>query len=307
MTGKTEILFDASVPGCKSAYRRFLISASKGLDQGWSKQWINPYALYSPAGVTQQDSAMGSYLNRPDVRRALHVEDAPVTSWPQPDGGFEYTQEYSACSWGQFPDDDPPDSMIAFYRYVVPRLQTVVVYNGDADPCVSYEGTRTAIERVGFPQLAGGAYRPWFYRKEPVPASLLVEKAALYGPYLLAQETPPQLGGEVVDYEHNFAFATFHGSGHMVPQFRPEASLHFLRKLVSFERLSPLLPSNDTLETMSDNEFSAFLDQWTDKAKAVVGRSRAVPLAYAGRLSGVMSAGGASSASSSSQEVEVFN
>ena len=26
-----------------------------------------------------------------------------------------------------------------------------------------YEGTRTAVERVGFAGLDGGQYRPWFY------------------------------------------------------------------------------------------------------------------------------------------------
>jgi Serine carboxypeptidase len=29
-----------------------------------------------------------------------------------------------------------------------------------------------------------------------------------------------QYGGEVVNYEEGLAFVTFHGSGHMVPQFR---------------------------------------------------------------------------------------
>lgn len=51
--------------------------------------------------------------------------------------------------------------MVDFYRKIAPKLTTTLVYNGDTDPCVSYEGTRTAIKSVGFPEIEGGAYRPW--------------------------------------------------------------------------------------------------------------------------------------------------
>ena len=39
--------------------------------------------------------------------------------------------------------------MIDFYRRIAPKLKTTIVFNGDVDPCVSYEGTRNAIEKVG--------------------------------------------------------------------------------------------------------------------------------------------------------------
>jgi cathepsin A (carboxypeptidase C) len=38
--------------------------------------------------------------------------------------------------------------MIDFYRRIAPQLRTTIVFNGDTDPCVSYEGTRTAIKQV---------------------------------------------------------------------------------------------------------------------------------------------------------------
>ena len=53
--------------------------------------------------------------------------------------------------------------MVDFYREIAPKLRRTFVFNGDSDPCVSYEGTRTAIERVGFAVLPGGFYRPWFF------------------------------------------------------------------------------------------------------------------------------------------------
>ena len=53
----------------------------------------------------------------------------------------------------------------------------------------------------------------------------------------------------------------------MVPQFRPQAALHMLSKLISYQDLSPLLPLNATLESVSDTGFTQFMDEWTEKAK----------------------------------------
>ena len=61
-------------------------------------------------------------------------------------------------------------SMVDFYRYIAPKLKRTVVFNGDTDPCVSYEGTRTALESItsatmhrglgnaDFSELPGGAF-----------------------------------------------------------------------------------------------------------------------------------------------------
>jgi len=85
----------------------------------------------------------------------------------------------------------------------------------------------------------------------------------------LTVDVGAQMGGHVVDYEHGLSFVTVHGSGHMVPQFRPQAALHMMKKLVTFEIMSPLLPLNATLENMSDASFSATLDSWTEMAMAL--------------------------------------
>lgn len=122
--------------------------------------------------------------------------------------------------------------MVDFYRYLAPRLRRTIVFNGDTDPCVSYEGTRAAVEAVGFPKLDGGAQRPYFVNATGVPLALLDEKPLLFGPSLAVVPAGPQFGGHVTDYANGLAFVTVHGSGHMVPQFRPRAGLHLLRKLV---------------------------------------------------------------------------
>ena len=117
--------------------------------------------------------------------------------------------------------------MLAFYRDIVPRLKIAFVYNGDTDPCVSYEGTRTAVKRIGFPELDGGSQRPWFYNMTGSPLDVLATKSPLFGPNLVAQDMGAQLGGEVISYEYGLSFVTVHGSGHMVCQPCPEEGMHW--------------------------------------------------------------------------------
>ena len=251
-------------PECKAAFRKFLISTSKGFSQEWDKQWILDYSLFGPAGQFEEDELMAKWMMSEAVRQALHVTDSPAKEWPMIDEGLDYTSQYAACN----PDAVPgTPSMIDFYREIAPKLSIVVVYNGDTDPCVSYEGTRTAISRVGFAELDGGGYRPWFYNHTAASLGVIKEKAPLFGPDLNPFDTGAQFGGEVVNYQHNLQFVTFHGSGHMVPAFRPQAALHFLQKVINLQPLSPMLPSNATLLAMTDKQFDKMLDKWTDTAK----------------------------------------
>ena len=57
---------------------------------------------------------------------------------------------------------------------------------------------------------------------------MLAIKDALFGPDLSFQDLGMQFGGEVVDFEEGLAFVTVHRLGHMVPQFCPQALLHFI-------------------------------------------------------------------------------
>ena len=87
---------------------------------------------------------------------------------------------------------------------------------------------------------------------------LLMSKAPLFGPNLLAQDMGIQLGGEVIQFEHGLSFLTVHGAGHMVPQFRPQAALHMMHRFVSFQLLSPLLPSDKVLAELSPERFKGY-------------------------------------------------
>lgn len=107
---------------------------------------------------------------------------------------------------------------------------------------------------------------PWFYNQSKASIEVLAEKAPLFGPNLLAQSVGAQMGGEIVNYENGLAFLTIHGSGHMVPQFRPQAALHFLDRLVNYQDLSPPLPSNKTLVKLDDDAFFDTMNDWTESA-----------------------------------------
>jgi cathepsin A (carboxypeptidase C) len=76
----------------------------------------------------------------------------------------------------------------------------------------------------------------------------------------------------VVNYEKGLTFMTVHGSGHMVPQFRPRAALHMITNVVKGKIMSPTYVNNTKMGEMTDAEFDAWLDEWTTAAKkGVVG------------------------------------
>ena len=258
----TNTLHDS--PQCIMAFRKYIMSSSNGLSQSWKDLYIDDYSLYAPVSSIEDDQ-MSAYMSRKDVRKALHVDHAPISTWPEADVGFDYLKEYDACNW----QDDivlKGISMVDIYKEIVPKLDRTWIYNGDTDPCVSYEGTRLAVKQIQIDEVDGGSYRPWFYNQTAASIEILAEKSALFGPNLVTQNMGPQFGGEVTDYHLGLKFVTFHGSGHMVPQFRPQAALHFLQKFVRGEELSPLLPLNKTLADMSDEIFESFTNDWTEAA-----------------------------------------
>jgi cathepsin A (carboxypeptidase C) len=75
----------------------------------------------------------------------------------------------------------------------------------------------------------------------------------------------PQFGGQVVNFEHGFAFVTVHGSGHMVPTFRPRAALQLIRHVVQNSSFAPPVPD---LAAMAQADFDRFVDTWVADAKS---------------------------------------
>lgn len=257
-------------PECVAAHRRFLLSTSDAFSQTWRRAWLNDLTLYGPAAAVRDDIPgtldfdMAAWMMRADVRAALHVESSPATSWPGPSDDWTYESQWAACN-DAAPEGTP--SMVDFYRNLAPRLKTTIVFNGDTDPCVSYEGTREAIKAVGLPRIAGGGQRPYFFNATGTPISVLAEKPLLFGPDLAVVDAGAQFGGHVTSYAEGLSFVTVHGSGHMVPQFRPRVGLHLLRKLISGEDFAPPAPTDDELEGMTASAFRKAMDAWTDEAQ----------------------------------------
>ena len=321
---------------CDLAHRKFLLQTSKAFDQEWARGFINDLTLYGPSaivGSSQKGSLnyrIAQWMMSDEVRAALHVQAAPQTAWPGPGAGWTYGSNYSACNADAHPG---ARSMVDFYRDIAPRVAgSVLVFNGDTDPCVSYEGTRDAIQnkvrkawsrvvlqyryitrrmrltrdlrhphvpgdmlanprvkrrvsfassfrcadildsltpclKVGFDLLEGGAWRPWFANWTAASRDFLDAKDLLFGPALTTQAAGPQLAGLTMDFDHGLSFATVHGSGHMVPQFRPRAAYRMMEGVLTGAPLAPLLPADAAIAAMSDAEWSDEMDKWTDVAK----------------------------------------
>jgi len=270
-SSKTSTLEEGRPAGCVAAWRAYLLGSSKSISQSWDHAYINELSFYSPSGPYRFDLPgtfnyrTQRFMNDPAVRRALHVESAPqsqlATAWPGPQANWSYHSSYDACNGAPTPDD--PRSMVDFYRELAPALPgKVVVFNGDTDPCVSYEGTRTAIEAVGFNVTQPA--RPWFFNFSAASADVLARKDVLFGDLLSATAAGAQFGGQVTEYEHGLSFATVHGSGHMVPTFRPRAALQLIAHVVQNTSFAPDVPE---LGAMSDAQFDTFLDRWVADAK----------------------------------------
>ena len=71
-----------------------------------------------------------------------------------------------------------------------------------------------------------------------------------------------------MNYQYNLSFVTIHGSGHMVPQFRPRAALRLLRNLITGNDFAVPFVSDAQLQAMNDNDFNNYLDMYTVAAKA---------------------------------------
>lgn len=164
LSPETMMTMESTTTECLVAQRKYLTSTSRGFSQSWKNDFINNLDLFSPSAVVDFSAPnslnfeVATWMMRDDVRAALHVDSSPNKKWPGPDEKWLYTKQWNACN--QSPQFQ--ESMVDFYKAIAPKLRTTIVFNGDTDPCVSYEGTRAALATV-FPELPGGSYRPWFY------------------------------------------------------------------------------------------------------------------------------------------------
>eukprot|EP01065_Artemidia_motanka_P001366 TRINITY_DN10621_c0_g3_i3.p1 TRINITY_DN10621_c0_g3~~TRINITY_DN10621_c0_g3_i3.p1 ORF type:complete len:502 (+),score=160.20 TRINITY_DN10621_c0_g3_i3:68-1507(+) len=180
-------------------------SQASGKSTGWLRRFLRSN-MHRPAGAAAEAKALGGgydwacggmndyakFFERADVQKALHL-NKPGQS------GFRYRSSGPAS--------------VTLYPSLVEKIR-VLVYNGDADSCVPYIGNEewtTGLAAKGVVTETKG-WHPW-YATESVPAGY----ATTY---------------KVTKTGTDFTFITIRLAGHMVPTFRPKASLEFFTRFL---------------------------------------------------------------------------
>eukprot|EP00746_Dinoflagellata_sp_MGD_P009927 gnl/MRDRNA2_/MRDRNA2_120347_c0_seq1.p1 gnl/MRDRNA2_/MRDRNA2_120347_c0~~gnl/MRDRNA2_/MRDRNA2_120347_c0_seq1.p1 ORF type:complete len:509 (+),score=80.67 gnl/MRDRNA2_/MRDRNA2_120347_c0_seq1:90-1616(+) len=184
-----------------------------GKDQAWLTSVLR-YNMHNSSGINQAlidmnggfkwdcGGDVSKWIQSAEVRKALHL-DRPGRS------GFDYETSGPAS--------------ITLWPELVQKIR-VLIYNGDADACVPYNGNEAwidSLEEKGVLKETA-PWTPWFTSSKVSPSG-----------YITKYQAP----GAAVD----FSFATIRLAGHMVPQFQPEASLVMLQSFLSGSRNPALL------------------------------------------------------------------
>lgn len=128
-----------------------------------------------------------AWITRSDVQKALHLDTVKPGA-----SGFAY-------------DTSGPAS-ITIYPSLAKKVD-LLIYNGDADACVPYNGNEDwigGLEQQGILKQSK-PWTPWYTNNTVTPAG-----------YITKYTVPGS--------DHTFAFQTVRLAGHMVPQFQPVAA-----------------------------------------------------------------------------------
>jgi len=131
-----------------------------------------------------------SFLEREDVRTALHLGEAKGSR-------FDYSSSGPAS--------------VTLWPELAKKLR-VLIFNGDADSCVPYNGNEdwiSLLEENGDLRETK-SWAPWFTSNRAAPAGYVTRYQAPNG-------------------AHDFSFQTIRLSGHMVPTFQPEAGFVMIK------------------------------------------------------------------------------
>ncbi|KAG8063200.1 hypothetical protein GUJ93_ZPchr0003g16632 [Zizania palustris] len=131
---------------------------------------------------------ISSYLNSPEVQRALHANTT----------GLNYP--WMDCSQLIFDNwKDSPETMLPSIKTLISSGTRIWLYSGDMDAVCSVTSTQYALDILGLP--VESPWRPWHIDNE--------------------------VAGYVVGYR-GLVFATVRGAGHMVPYYQPRRALALL-------------------------------------------------------------------------------
>ncbi|KAL4311798.1 hypothetical protein GQ457_01G055300 [Hibiscus cannabinus] len=100
-------------------------------------------------------------------------------------------------------------SMITYHKNLTSRGYRALIFSGDHDMCVPYTGSEAWTRSLGYKIL--DEWRPWMFNG--------------------------QVAGYLQGYENNLTFLTIKGSGHTVPEYKPQEALEFYRKFLAGKRI----------------------------------------------------------------------
>lgn len=135
------------------------------------------------------DNVVINYLNRKDVKTALHIPQGLSREFTTCLDNIQYKMIYPGREGGLAPQINKLISS--------PRKLTLLVYNGDVDMMCNFFGDEWFVDDLGRKVIAD--YAPWHVND--------------------------QVAGFVKHYE-GITYMTVKGSGHMVPTDRPQEALH---------------------------------------------------------------------------------
>ncbi|XP_064477224.1 lysosomal protective protein-like [Ornithodoros turicata] len=151
---------------------------------------LKPKVFTSPPCIN--DRSLTEYLNRKDVKAALHVEESPL-KWVLCSSAVHsnYAVQYSTMS------------------EVVKKLADTgrvraLIYNGDFDSVCDYLGDQWFVDSLGYEATSG--YNQW-----------LVDG---------------QVAGYHRTHKGNLTFLTVKGAGHMVPEDKPKEALQMITRFL---------------------------------------------------------------------------
>lgn len=161
---------------------------SKGMASA-EKKLAKRFQLVEGDPPCTNDDVVINYLNRDDVKKALHIPKDLSRKFTTCFDKIQYKMIYPGLEGGLAPQMNKLiDS---------PRKLTMLVYNGDVDMMCNFFGDEWFVDDLGRKVIAD--YSPW--------------------------HVDNQVAGFVKHYE-GITYMTVKGSGHMVPTDRPAEALH---------------------------------------------------------------------------------
>ncbi|PWZ57163.1 Serine carboxypeptidase-like 40 [Zea mays] len=129
---------------------------------------------------------VSSYLNNPEVQRALHANTTGL-GYPWMDCSSQHVFD----NW-----KDSPVTMLPSIKKLISSGTRIWLYSGDMDAVCSFISTQYVLDNLGLPVEA--SWRPWRIDNE--------------------------VAGYVIGYK-GLVFTTVRGAGHMVPYYQPRSAL----------------------------------------------------------------------------------